>query len=118
MINPEQDPGRTAAKRPGAGGQEAGAPRGDTKRQPPPPALVEAAQHDYRWIRGRLDETTSTVRALLDEGFTDFEATADMWRTLREQQDRPATMLLAAIAIVQLAKVPQPPPLGETDNTP
>jgi len=25
-------------------------------------------------------------------------------------------MLLAAIAIVQLAKVPQPPPLGEPDN--
>jgi hypothetical protein len=33
-------------------------------------------------------------------------------RSLREQQQRPATMLLAAIAIVQLAKIPEPPPLG------
>jgi len=91
---------------------------GDAKREPPPPALVEAAQHDYRTMRGRLTETTSTVRSLLANGYTDFEATADVWRSLREQQDRPATMLLAAIAIVQLAKVPQPPPLGEPDNTP
>lgn len=91
---------------------------GDARREPPPRALVEAAEHDYRTMRGRLAETTSAVRSQLANGFSDFEATADVWHSLREQQDRPATMLLAAVAIVQLAKVPQPPPLGETDNTP
>jgi hypothetical protein len=86
------------------------------KRDVPPPALVEAAEHDYRTMLGRLAETTSAVRAQLDHGFTDFEAVADVWRSLREQQDRPATMLLAAIAIVQLAKTPQPSPLGQPDS--
>ncbi|GAA3342577.1 hypothetical protein GCM10020358_38070 [Amorphoplanes nipponensis] len=93
------------------------APRGDdAKREPPPRALVEAAQHDYRTMLGRLVETTSAVRSQLDTGFTDFEAVADVWRSLRQQQDRPATMLLAAVAIVQLAKVPRPSPLGEPDT--
>jgi hypothetical protein len=86
------------------------------KREVPPRALVEAAEHDYRRMLGRLAETTSAVRAQLDHGFTDFEAVADVWRSLREQQDRPATMLLAAIAIVQLAKTPQAPPLGQSDG--
>jgi hypothetical protein len=88
------------------------------KRETPPRALVEAAEHDYRMMFGRLTETTSAVRAHLDHGFTDFEAVADVWRSLREQQDRPATMLLAAIAIVQLAKTPEPPPLGQPDGNP
>ena len=95
------------------------APRGDDAiRKPPPRVLVEAAQRDYHRMRGRLSETTSAVRSQLDNGFSDFDATADVWRSLREQQDRPATMLLAAIAIVQLAKVSDPRPLGEPDNSP
>jgi hypothetical protein len=91
-------------------------PADHAKREPPPRALVEAAEHDYRTMLGRLTETTTAVRSQLAKGFTDFEATADVWRSLRVQQDRPATMLLAAVAIVQLAKVPQPSPLGEPDN--
>jgi hypothetical protein len=88
------------------------------KRDVPPRAMVEAAEHDHRMMRGRLTETISAVQVQLDHGFTDFEAVADVWRSLREQQDRPATMLLAAIAIVQLAKTPQAPPLGEPDRDP
>lgn len=88
------------------------------KRDVPPRALVDAAEHDYRMMRDRLTATTSAVRAQLDHGFTDFEAVADVWRSLREQQDRPATLLLAAIAIVQLARTPEPSPLGQADGNP
>jgi len=84
----------------------------DPKREPPPRALVEAAEHDYHRMIGLLHQTTSSVRSLLGQGHTDFEAVADVWRSLRQQQDRPAIMLLAAVAIVQLAKVPEPPLLG------
>ena len=88
------------------------------KRESPPPDLVEAAEHDYHLMHGRLSELTASVRGLLGDGFTDFEAVADVWRTFRVQQDRPATLLLAAIAVVQIAKSPRPPPLAEPGNTP
>jgi hypothetical protein len=75
--------------------------------------MVEAAENDYRTMLPQLTEMTRLVRAQLDGGFTDFQAVADVWHSLRTQQERPTAMLLAAIAVVQLAKVPQPPPLGD-----
>jgi hypothetical protein len=89
----------------------------DARREPPPPSLVEAAEHDYRSMRARLAEMTCAVRSQLDQGSADVEAVADVWQRLREQQDRPATMLLAAVSIVQLAKTPQPPQLGDASRT-
>jgi hypothetical protein len=89
------------------------------KREPPPASLVEAAEHDYRAMLGRLAELTGSVRTLLDGGHTDFEAVADVWRTFRVQQERPATLLLAAVAVVQLAKSAEPPPpLGTPSSAP
>lgn len=62
-------------------------------------------------MHGRLTEVTRSVRAQLDLGYTDFQAVADVWHSLRVQADRPATLLLAAVAIVHLAKAPDSPPL-------
>lgn len=73
-------------------------------RRLPPPGLVAAAEQDYHTVSDRLTDLTNAVDGLLAGGYTDFEAVADVWLTLRTQSESPQVWLLAAIAVVRLAK--------------
>jgi hypothetical protein len=84
-------------------------------RERPPPGMVAGAEQEYHRMRGDLDQFTTVVRALLDSGWTDFEAVTDVYQTLRTQQ--PGATLLGTIALVRLAKTPAPP-LGQPDKQP
>jgi hypothetical protein len=76
-------------------------------RQPPPPGLVAAAEQDYHTTLAQLTALTGRVGDLLNSGFTDFDAVADVWLTLRTRTDPPRALLMSAIAVVQLAKAQQ-----------
>ncbi|GIF01105.1 hypothetical protein [Paractinoplanes rishiriensis] len=86
-------------------------------RRPLPPApVIAAARADYERVLPRLEETVVKVRAELAAGATDFETVADVWLSLRMQEHKSETLLLAAIAIVQVAKEPHPQPLTDPDS--
>jgi hypothetical protein len=72
-------------------------------REPPPAGLVAAAEQDYHAILGELATLTDRVRALMEGGFTEFEAVTDVWLTLR-LQDQGRASFLGAAAIMRLAK--------------
>ncbi|GIF01629.1 hypothetical protein [Paractinoplanes rishiriensis] len=94
-------------------------PTTPTGRRPLPLAGVTAlAQAEYERVRPKLDETVVKIRAELAAGASDFEAVADVWLSLHVQQEKSETLLLAAIAIVQVAKVPHPQPLTDPDSQP
>jgi hypothetical protein len=78
-------------------------PAVDSRRQPPPPGLVAAAEQDYHQGRDDLAGLLKAVKILLASGQPKIETFADVWATLRTQQDNPAVLLIAAAAIVQLA---------------
>lgn len=80
-------------------------------RERPSPRGVEAAKADYARAKVQLEEFTGKVQDLLAAGWTDFEAVADVYRTMRTQPGTQMT-LLSAVALVRLAKTPAPS-LGE-----
>ncbi|GIE99483.1 hypothetical protein [Paractinoplanes rishiriensis] len=86
------------------------------RRPAPPASVVAAARADYDRVRPKLAEAVVKVRAELAAGADDFEAVADVWLSLLVQQYKPETLLLAAIAIVQVAKEPHPQALTDPDN--
>ncbi|GIE93876.1 hypothetical protein [Paractinoplanes rishiriensis] len=90
-------------------GADGGAPERGRKR--PSPAVVEAAKADYARAKDQLEEFTGKVRDLLAAGWTDFEAVAEVYGTMRTQPGTQMT-LLSAVALVRLAKTPTPS-LGE-----
>jgi hypothetical protein len=73
-------------------------------RSAPPPEIIAAAKADYTSTLPVLDELVGKIRAQLDAGTPELHAVADAWLTLRTQQAKPATWLVAAIALVHLAK--------------
>jgi hypothetical protein len=89
------------------------------QRPVPPPDMV-AAEQDYHHARGILTDIIDSVRVELAEGFTDFQAAVDIFMTLRAAKDPTVALFVGAIATVQIAKMPQPPPRlaasGESDT--
>ena len=75
-------------------------------RERPPPGMVAAAEQECHDTSEQLDEFTTRVQALFDQKWEDLEVVTDVYRTLRTQQGREAT-LLSAIAIVRLAQSAQ-----------
>ncbi len=76
-------------------------------REPAPAHIIAAAEQDYQAMRQTLAAFIPTVRALLAELPTEVEAVTEVWLTL-VSQDRRAAAMLAATAIVQLARTSSP----------
>ncbi|MCY1141494.1 hypothetical protein OWR29_26150 [Actinoplanes sp. Pm04-4] len=75
-------------------------------RPAPPPEILAAASADYAATLPVLDEFVGKIRASWTRETPEIHAVADAWLTLRTQQAQPATWLVAAIALVQLAQTP------------
>lgn len=77
-------------------------------RARPSAELVAQAKQEYAEAREKAEELVSKTRALLNDGWTDFEAVVDVFATLYVQRGKPGTALVSAVTVVLLAKANTP----------